>query len=360
MSVFLYMAAGAAMAWQGAELPDIRSVAADLETPAVVTGEPRAGRRVRQTIEEWKGTEVHHALYLPRDWKRGRRYPVIVEYAGNGNYKNRYGDVSEGTVEGSNLGYGLSGGRGFVWISMPFVDRAEKRNAVTWWGDAEATVDYCRKAVRMVCEKWGGDPSAVVLAGFSRGAIACNYIGLRDDSIADIWLAFVPYSHYDGVRSWPYADSGRDAAMERLRRLKGRAVFLSHENSVEATREYLASTGVMAPFTIRLLPFRNHNDAWTLRDLPLRREARAWMEGVVRDKPGTHAISGRVTDARGRAVRRTRVQSGETHFTFTDGRGRYRLAGLIDSTRTVTAGGASRTVTVSGRDVVDVDLTLPR
>jgi len=44
---------------------------------------------------------------------------VIVEYAGNGNYANKYGDVSSGEVEGSKLGYGISGGTGFIWICMP-------------------------------------------------------------------------------------------------------------------------------------------------------------------------------------------------------------------------------------------------
>jgi hypothetical protein len=65
------------------------------------------------------------------DWKPGRRYPVIVEYAGNGNYANKYGDVSTGEVEGSKLGYGISGGNGFIWICLPYVNTLENKNQPT-------------------------------------------------------------------------------------------------------------------------------------------------------------------------------------------------------------------------------------
>ena len=269
-----------------AEYPDIRTIAADLTTPPLTDSEPRPGLRVRQTVPEYSGTDVHHALYLPVDWRRGRRYPVIVEYAGNGNYRNSYGDVSEGTVEGSNLGYGISGGKGFLWVCMPFVDQRAKRNATEWWGDPEATVDYCKKAVADVCGRFGGDPRELILAGFSRGAIACNYIGLREDEIARLWLAFIPYSHYDGVKTWPYPDCDRASALSRLERLKGRAQFIIQENSVEATRDYLKSTGIQAPFTFVTLPFRNHNDAWTLRNLPARRMVRSWLKETLRTRPG--------------------------------------------------------------------------
>jgi len=270
-----------------AEFPDIRGIPADLATPAVTAAAPGPGLRVRQSLPEYEGTDVHHALYLPVDWRPRRRYPVIVEYAGNGNYRNPYGDVSEGTVEGSNLGYGISGGRGFLWVCMPYVDSNQKRNEILWWGDAAATVDYCKKAVNSVCGEFGGDPRSVFLAGFSRGAIACNYIGLRDDEIARLWLGFIAYSQYDGVKTWPYPDCDRASAVNRLGRLKGRAQFIIQENSVEQTREFLQSTGIQAPFTLVTLPFRNHNDAWTLRDIPERRRVRAWVKKTLKERPGS-------------------------------------------------------------------------
>lgn len=175
-------------------MPDIRTVTLDLTVPAFeLNARPAAGRRVRGTL--LAGTEVYHALYLPSDWQPRRRYPVIVEYAGNGNYRNQHGDESRGVLEGSSLGYGISGGRGAIWLCLPYVDRAAARNAVTWWGDAGATVDYCLRAVDWVTSEWGGDRRRLFLAGFSRGAIACNYLGLRNDAIARLWRGFVCYSH---------------------------------------------------------------------------------------------------------------------------------------------------------------------
>jgi len=261
--------------------PDIRDVAPDLVTPAMTDEDPGPGRRVRGVLARHAGTGVHHALYLPPDWRPGRRYPVLVEYAGNGNYRNTYGDGSHGTVEGSNLGYGLSGGRGFLWLCLPYVDAAAGKNAVQWWGDAEATASYCREAVAAVCRDHGGDAERVVLCGFSRGAIACNYIGLRDDATARLWRGFFAYSHYDGVRRWPYADSTREDAAGRLMRLGGRPVFVIHERSVEASRQYLGEAAPGGNFTFVTLRFRNHNDAWVLRDIPERRVAREWLARTV-------------------------------------------------------------------------------
>ncbi|MEO6786307.1 MAG: hypothetical protein ABI318_09265, partial [Chthoniobacteraceae bacterium] len=217
---------------------------------------------------------------LPVNWKPGGKFPVLVEYAGNGGFRNAFGDVCDGTVEGCHLGYGISGGRDYICIAMPFVKTADgrKENATLWWGDADETAAYCVATVRQVCREFGGDEKAVVLAGFSRGAIACNYIGLRNDTIAPLWRAFICHSHYDGVRTaWPYADADRASALARLKRLDGRPQFISQEGSADDTRRYLEGTGVHAPFTFADLPFRNHTDQWALRDCGQRRKVRAWL-----------------------------------------------------------------------------------
>lgn len=274
----------AAAAGNAEELPDLYHVAADLVVPAVVEGAPRAGRRVRQTTAGWEGTAVNHVLYLPTDWRPGKRYPVIVEYAGNGGYKNAFGDVCDGTVDHSDLGYGLTAGKGVIWVCLPFVeqDAAGKRNATNWWGDVEETKRYCVATVRAVCADFGGDAAKVVLAGFSRGSIACNYIGLNDDTIAALWCAFFCHSHYDGVSErWRYPAADRVSAAVRLRRLKGRPQWISHEGSIAPTQDYLRGTGIEGNFTFRALPFRNHSDQWVLRDLPERRAARLWLEHVL-------------------------------------------------------------------------------
>lgn len=266
-------------------LPDLSSVSPDLKTPQMENGEVLAGRRVRAVTTGWEKTGVYHALYLPRDWQPNQSFPVIVEYPGNGGYRNEYGDVCTGLPEGCNLGYGASGGEGFIWVCLPFVDKSPGRlePALKWWGDVEETKRYCFATVREVCARYGGDPQKVVLAGFSRGAIAANYIGLHDDEIARLWRAFICHSHYDGVRQWGYAGDDRAAAMIRLRRLGNRPQWISHEGNVAEIESYLRAAKATAPFNLVALPYRNHSDQWVLRDLAERRRLREWLKQNTTD-----------------------------------------------------------------------------
>jgi len=263
---------------------DIESVRPDLVTPSATDHAPAPGKRVRQINKNYAGTEVYHLLYLPTDWVKGKKYPVIVEYAGNGPYSNMYGDTCSGRVEGCNLGYGISGGKGVIWICMPFISKDHKNNQLKWWGDVEATVDYCKQTVRQICADYGGDSSKVFIAGFSRGAIACNYIGLHDDEIASLWRGFICHSHYDGVKKWGYAESDRTSAATRLKRLGNRPQFISHEHSVDATKRYLKSAFPSGNFTFQAMSFPNHTDTWVLRDILERKVIRNWFGQVLKEK----------------------------------------------------------------------------
>jgi hypothetical protein len=270
----------------GQELPDVTSVAADLEVPVMVFGAPEAGKRVRAVTPGWEGTEVHHALWLPPEWTRASKWPVVVELAGNGGYKNKYGDVCDGSVAGRRLGYGMSGGRGMIWVSAPFVEVAgdgAKRNAEKWWGDVEETKRYLKATVAEVCAQFGGDPERVVLAGFSRGSIGCHYIGLHDEEMAGLWRAFVCHSHFDGViEKWPYPGADRGSALERLKRLGNRPEWISHEGGTGQTEAYLKDTGVQGEWTFMAMPYRNHTDAWVLRPIPERARLRAWLAEALK------------------------------------------------------------------------------
>lgn len=271
-----------------AQLPDISSVATDLELPPLTNGKPAAGKRVKVRLPGHEQSSAYHVVYLPRDWSPARRFPVLVEYAGNGPYRNRFGDISTGRVEGSQLGYGISGGEGFIWLCLPYLDNSGKTNVTKWWGsapsyDPQPTIDYCVEAVRSVCREFNGNTNELILCGFSRGAIACNYIGLHDDRIAKLWRAFIPYSHYDGVRTgWPYPGADRASALARLRRLRGRPQFICGEGgNAAATEDYLRTIGIEGRFTIRGTGFRNHNDAWVLRPSPTRTALREWLEELL-------------------------------------------------------------------------------
>lgn len=276
------------------EIVDVSSVPADLVVPEMERTQPAAGKRVRQTLPSYKNTEVYHSLYLPKKWQSGKssvaasKLPVIVEFAGNGPYKNEFGDISTGKVEHSKLGYGISAGEGFIWICMPLLNAAGTKNVMKWWGDApdynpRPTVEYCQKTVKWVCEHYGGDLDRVLLTGFSRGAIACNYIGLHDERIAGLWRAMVLYSHYDGVLKWSFPFSDRASAVKRLHRLRDCPQFICHENTntnagLDQTKAFLDQSGIEGDFTFYPTGFRNHNDAWVLRPSDVRKALRIWLD----------------------------------------------------------------------------------
>lgn len=270
---------------QEARVPELRSVPEDLTIPEITEGAPAAGKRVCLHARGYEGEEVHHVIYLPTDWEAGKIYPVLFEYPGNGDFRNKYGDTCDGTPEGCHLGYGLSGGKGVIWVSLPFVMLVDgrKQTATHWWGDVEESVRYCEAAVEQTCAKFGGDRDRLILSGFSRGAIGVNYIGLHDDPIAALWRGFLTYSHYDGVRTtWPYAAADRVSALARLKRLNKRPQFISGEMQTSEIELYLAQTGVAGDFTFVPIPFINHNDRWVLRDIPERQRARAWLARVLK------------------------------------------------------------------------------
>lgn len=255
-------------------------VVKDLVTPEMTTQEPAAGRRVRQVAPEYEGTEVYHALYLPVDWKPDGKYSVIVEYTGN--KSDQCG--STGEVKDANLGYGLTGGKGFIWVSMPYIEEGGQRNTVRWWGDKQATVDYCKKNLPRICEQFGGDPESIFICGFSRGAIGASYIGLADDEIASFWKGMITHDHFDGDRLWGYPDGDRKSAIERLSRLKGRPV-LACGVGTDFLREHsdLAEITFLRPPVEELFAIPEgrvihpHTDLWMHRESKYRDQARQWL-----------------------------------------------------------------------------------
>jgi hypothetical protein len=277
----------------------IHSDKKDLQLPVLENGMASPGKRVAVVPTEYKGTDVHHIQYLPTDWdkdwrKKGLSWPVIIEYTGN-KYPT---SGSTGEVEGAALGYGLSSGK-FIWAVLPFVAKDHNHNEVTWWGDEQATVEYAKRNVPRICREYGGDSSRVFLCGFSRGAIAVNYIGLYDDDIARLWCGFISHDHYDGVREWkgtawgsPLADY-RASAIQRLNRLQGRPVLICQNGGTSDVEEYLSDYINLANFTFLDVPVTKifpqipndltihpHTDRWMFVDSRERRQVWKWMEKV--------------------------------------------------------------------------------
>ena len=308
IALFWILFPGAASAGGSA---DVLELPQDIENPALSEGTPAPGVTVLQALPQYAGTRVAHTLHLPADWVPGRRFPVLVEYSGN----------SVPVRGNKGIGFALTESRGFLWVVLPFVGADRQKDEEWWWGDVSATLEYAKAAVSEICEKWGGDSGNVVLAGYSRGAIACNYIGLHDDEIARLWRAMVVVSHYDDAHiPWGMSPEERSRAPERIRRLgdtpqlicgeycsrpqSGNDVELrkrvrTHSGfdaaraalgleplvEVEGTRAFVQRHCPTGQHTFLELPWVNHGSAVFLRNTPERTQIRAWLRSAVGGRP---------------------------------------------------------------------------
>lgn len=266
------------------ELRDLRMVGeaspwtappARLEVPDAEVGVPAAGRRVKYQLAGDEQTNIYSVLQLPNDWKPGMKFPLIVEFPGNIFYTQDC--YSTGLPDQCVIGYGITKGSGTICVSLPFIDRAGGGIAEHGWGNADETAEYTVQVVKEICAKFGGDEKNVLLTGFSRGAIACGYIGLRNDHIASLWKGFHACQHYDGD-GWNGATM--DGAMERARRFKGKAVFQT-DNSPAMFQPLMDAMGTEAIFASSGLGA--HACAMFLDDRPSTLQLREWFVKLVSD-----------------------------------------------------------------------------
>jgi len=216
--------------------PEFRKPADRLEVPDMEEGVPAPGRRVRFRLEGEQDEEPYSVLYLPADWKAGGRYPVVVEYPADRFF--HWSCYSTGRPEQGVIGYGMTKGRGAIWVCLPFIkDGAVAENG---FGDGDATAEYALRVLAAIAERFGGEPGNAVLTGFSRGAMACWYVGLRNDRVASAWRGFHAVQGYDGG-GW--GGSTRADALERSMRIGNREFFLT-DNFKEEPARMLGEAGV--------------------------------------------------------------------------------------------------------------------
>jgi len=314
--------------------------------PPLIDGAPSPGAFVKVVAPEYEGTGVYHGLYLPPDWQPDRPYPLVVESP-----CNKYGDFT-GKVDDAALGYHLAGCRRFVWLVLPYLENGA--NLDYGWGDVPATIAYWQINLARTIEAWGIDPGAVVVSGFSRGAIATSFIGLHDDTIADAWLGFVMHSHADVITNLT-PDAGAGSAT-RMGRVRGRASWLSwgavgDGGAANSLKGVELLTSFAYPVTTLAVPGVGHTDAWLADDAASRQTAQQWLFATVAARPGTHAIRGRVIDDAGHGVAAARIASG-AHVTRTDVHGHYALLGLVPGVREVAC--SHTNLTCSQSQMVDI------
>jgi hypothetical protein len=244
-----------------------------MDVPDITTEKPKAGKRTIYKLDNDKHPRLYAALYLPSNWKPNKKHPVIVEFPGNIFFtKNCY---STGRPEDSVMGYGMSMGEDAIWICMPFVDYKSGEITVNGWGNPDDTANYTQKIVQDIIKKYSGDANNVVLTGFSRGAIACGFIGLRNDSIASLWKGLHMCQHYDGD-GWNGADMG--GALKRIQRLNNKKVFHTDNNGVEP-RKMLSKVNADVTFTSSGLKY--HACDMFLDNRPSTLQLRQWFKYLV-------------------------------------------------------------------------------
>ena len=185
------------------EILDINTVGVDdvfqltsnrLEVPMIENCKPKQGKRVIYPFA--KNSNLYGVLYLPRDWTADKSLPLIVEFPGNIYYTDNC--YSTGRPEQCVIGYGMTKGDGALWLSLPFVDYSKDEIVESGWGNPDDTADFTVKMVEKMRKEFRVDTSRVVLTGFSRGAIACGFIGLRNSKIASLWKGMHVCQHFDG------------------------------------------------------------------------------------------------------------------------------------------------------------------
>ena len=241
--------------------------------PAVSDEDPAAGRRVRYRLNGDAAGGPYAVLHLPEDWRPGASLPLIVEYPGNIFFVP--GCYSTGLPDQCVIGAGITRGRGAICLALPFVDRATGVIAEGGWGVPDDTASYAVAMVEQVCREFGADRANIVLTGFSRGALACGFIGLRNDRIAALWKGFHACQHYDGD-GWNGATEA--GALERARRFRGRAVFQT-DNSRAKFQTVMDAMRV--PVTWADSGLRAHATAMFLDDRPSTEQLRRWFRELV-------------------------------------------------------------------------------
>jgi len=270
LTISSVVASGTAMDW-------IRP-SGRIDVPDMLPGRPAPGRRVRYRLSDATDSEVYSALYLPPGWEPGKRYPVIAEFPGNIFYSAK-ACWSTGRPEQCQMGYGIIAGSEAIWVSLPFVDRETGEIAESGFGsnDGADTVTYTMNVMEAICQDWGGDRNNLFLSGFSRGSIACGYIGLRNDRIAGLWKGIVGCQHYDGSR---WRQSSMAGAVERAPRFRGKAIF-QIDNRRENYQPVVNATDSSVQWTWTRSGLGYHATAMFLDDRPATKQLRQWFRDLV-------------------------------------------------------------------------------
>jgi pimeloyl-ACP methyl ester carboxylesterase len=229
--------------------------------PATEDATPSAGHRVWQQLPQYDSYDsIRHAIYLPVDYDGVTTIPAIIELPGNTN------NAVDGPTEAywPVMGYGVSRGAGFIWVSIPFLVTNATGICYNYWeacggsGYPTATVTYVKRLLTFLAANYAVDTNRICMMGFSRGGVATSLIALADDTIAQKW---------NGLHVSGYGDVGSygGSPTPRINRMRLPIMLSAGENDgflslVNAHATLLDEAG--KPYTKIIVPGYGHNIQW--------------------------------------------------------------------------------------------------
>ncbi|MEI8364783.1 MAG: hypothetical protein WCF65_00025 [Parachlamydiaceae bacterium] len=244
-----------------------------LAVPAVEEGLPEAGKRVRVYLSRYPG--AYYVLFLPYNFTGTSMLPLIFESPGN-----FFEESLCGLPEGACLGYGLTRGMDYIWVSVPFVDDNGLILEKYWGENPLSTVNFWLAVLADLNMKFRVDRGKVVLAGFSRGAVSTIYIGNYNSIISSKWSAYFAHAHFDGCCQTVLGNTN-----ERIKRIKDNKVLITVGGDDPAKQcskeayEKLIEKGYSA--TYLEIPNLGHSPAWILEESEAADEARSWLKSLL-------------------------------------------------------------------------------
>jgi len=252
-------------------------LSACLVPPLTTEGAPQAGKRVRVYLKAYP--KAYYVLFLPYNFtnKGRKKWPVIIESPGN-----EYEGL-QGLPDDIFLGFGLTRGLNYIWVSVPFIDEEGQVLSMYWGKNPLSTVQLWQEVLEDLSRRFTIDHKKMVLAGFSRGAVSTSYIGNYTDAIRTKWVAYFACAHFDGC-----CQTLLGSAEERIARIQGRKVCICvGTNDSAKTCSIHAYERLMrqgCPATYIEIPGVDHRPDWILGESESAEKAREWLEAVCRDE----------------------------------------------------------------------------
>ena len=265
-----------------------------LSKPTMETGTPVKGHLMKRNIAGWNNN-IYYTIYLPANYSTGKTWPVIMDLPMN-NYNPGNGEIFYGTPEEEYLGYGLSMGGNFIVVVPAFVNIDKTNIASSWWGSGnisdsyQNTLDFWQAVLTDIETNFHADLSRVILAGFSRGAIASGYLGCSSDTWAGKFCAYIAHSHYDGGTFTP------NGAIQRLMRMSPMKTCITYGDANDSGRaNSLTGLGIVQALGINEVhyqinnPTYPHDIEWCLSTTDSATiSVRAFLEPYKNDKNFVH------------------------------------------------------------------------